>query len=379
MTSQLDRRGLMKLAGGGVLAATAITGTGVVGAAAAQSARSGQPARTAVPIVVDGCSPAAASQDYLGLMRKGGVDCWNVSMLPDLLQMSQLLEFAAENAAEVEIAKSAADIRRIKQQGKLSLTIGWQEADLFAMKGDSDWWSKPPKTTMRLFYETGVRVVGLVYNLTNAFAGGCLDPSVGLTRAGHTIVSEMQRLGMLVDIGGHMGERSSLDVIAMAERPVVCTHSNLAALNPNPRNTSNRVIEGIAKTGGLFGVSAIDPFMSWSGKDVGKRQQPEKRANIARYVDELDYLKTLVGVDHIGIGADFTTGSTSTIYPDESFAFPPDMTYVQDPIQYAQGFEDISKLPAVRAEMVRRGWTAGDIDKVMGENWMRVYAASLDA
>ena len=70
-------------------------------------------------------------------------------------------------------------------------------------------------------------------------------------------------------------------------------------------------------------------------------------------------------------------GSTSSIYPDESFAFPPEMTYVQDPIQYANGFEDISKLPAVRAEMVRRGWRTDEIDKVMGENWMRVYAASI--
>ncbi|WP_293703166.1 MULTISPECIES: dipeptidase [unclassified Sphingopyxis] len=374
MTTDMNRRGLMKLAGGSVFAVAA-------GAGATSSAATGaQPATTppvTTPVVVDGCSPSAPTAEYLALLRKGGVDSWSVSMLPTLLQMSALLEFVDDHSKDVGIAKSAADIRRLKQEGKISLTIGWQEADLFAMKGESDWWSKPPKTTMRLFYETGLRVVGLVYNLTNAFAGGCLDPKVGLTKAGRAVVGEMQNLGILVDVGGHMGEQSSLDVIAMAERPIVCTHSNVAALNPNPRNTSDRVIEGIARTGGLFGVSAIDPFMSWSGKDVGKRQQPLKRANVQRYVDELDYLKKLVGVDHIGIGGDFTVGSTSSIYPDESFAFPPEMTYVQDPIQYANGFEDISKLPAVRAEMVRRGWRKDEIDKVMGENWMRVYAASL--
>jgi len=368
MTSEISRRSLMQFAGGGMVAAAA--GTGLAGDASAAAAPT-------VPIVVDGCSPAAPTAEYLALMRKGGVDCWSVSMLPTLLQMSQLLEFVARNSKHVEIAKSAADIRRIKREGRLSLTIGWQEADLFAAKGDSDWWSKPPKTTMRLFYELGVRVVGLIYNLTNAFAGGCLDPATGLSRAGRAIVAEMQSLGMLVDVGGHMGERSSLDVIAMAERPVVCTHSNVAALNPNPRNTSDRVIEGIARTGGLFGVSAIEPFMSWSGQDVGKRDRPKKRADVGRYVDELDYLKKLVGVDHIGIGGDFTTGATSVIRPEESFAFPPDMTYLQDPIQYAAGFEDISRLPAVRAEMARRGWTGTEIDKVMGENWMRVYEASL--
>lgn len=373
MTTDMNRRGLMKLAGGGLFAATAGAGS----AASAASAAPARPSPGVTPIVVDGCSPSAPTAEYLALLRKGGVDSWSVSMLPTLLQMSALLEFVDLHSKEVAIAKSAADIRRLKQEGRISLTIGWQEADLFAMKGESDWWSKPPKTTMRLFYEAGLRVVGLVYNLTNAFAGGCLDPKVGLTKAGRTIVADMQSMGILVDVGGHMGEQSSLDIIAMAERPIVCTHSNVAALNPNPRNTSDRVIEGIARTGGLFGVSAIDPFMSWSGNDVGKRQQPQKRADVKRYVDELDYLKRLVGVDHIGIGGDFTVGSTSSIYPDESFAFPPEMTYVQDPIQYANGFEDISKLPAVRAEMVRRGWRSDEIDKVMGENWMRVYAASI--
>ena len=373
MTTDMNRRGLMKLAGGGLFAATAGAGS----AASAASAAPAKPSPGVTPIVVDGCSPSAPTAEYLALLRKGGVDSWSVSMLPTLLQMSALLEFVDLHSKAVAIAKSAADIRRLKQEGRISLTIGWQEADLFAMKGESDWWSKPPKTTMRLFYEAGLRVVGLVYNLTNAFAGGCLDPKVGLTKAGRAVVADMQSMGILVDVGGHMGEQSSLDIIAMAERPIVCTHSNVAALNPNPRNTSDRVIEGIARTGGLFGVSAIDPFMSWSGNDVGKRQQPQKRADVKRYVDELDYLKRLVGVDHIGIGGDFTVGSTSSIYPDESFAFPPEMTYVQDPIQYANGFEDISKLPAVRAEMVRRGWRTDEIDKVMGENWMRVYAASI--
>lgn len=369
MTSEMNRRGLMKFAGASVLA----------GAASAVATGAAAEPTLPAPIVVDGCSPAAPTTEYLALLRKGGVDCWSISMLPTLLQMSQLLEFVARNAKDVEIAKTAGDIRRIKQEGRISLTIGWQEADMFAMKGESDWWSNPPQTTMRLFHEVGLRVCGLIYNLTNTFAGGCLDPHVGLTRAGRRIIADMQKMGILVDVGGHMGERSSLDAIGMAERPIVCTHSNVAALNPNPRNTSDRVIEGIAKTGGLFGVSAIEPFMSWSGADVGKRTQPKKRADVKRYVDELDYLKKLVGADHIGIGGDFTTGATSVIHPDESFAFPPEMTYVQDPIQYAAGFEDISKLPAVRAEMLRRGWSQGEIDKVMGENWMRVYAASIGA
>lgn len=365
MSSSFDRRSLFRLAGAGAVATLAGS------ASASEDSEIG-------PIVVDGCSPALPTLEYLKLLRKGGVDSWSVSMLPDLLQMSYVLEFVAANSAEVELAKSAADIRRIKQAGKISLTIGWQEADAFVARGESDWWSEPPRTTLRLHYELGLRVVGLIYNLTNQFAGGCLDPHIGLSKAGRRMVEEMQKIGVLVDCGGHTGERSSLDIIEMAERPVVATHSNVFALNPNPRNTSDRVIEGIAKTGGLFGVSAIDPFMSWGPDDVGKRTKPKKRADVKRYVDELDYLKKLVGADHIGVGGDFTTGAESSIDPATSFAFPPEMTYVQAPIQYAQGFENISLLPNVRMEMARRGWREDEINKVMGENWMRVYEASLN-
>jgi membrane dipeptidase len=170
----------------------------------------------------------------------------------------------------------------------------------------NDWRDhKPPLTNLRAFYELGLRVAGLQYNMANQFGGGCLDPTVPLTIQGKYLVAQMQELGILVDCGGHIGEQTSLGILEMARRPVVCTHSNVLALNDNPRNTSDRVIEGIAKTGGVFGVTAMDGFLTWSRKDAPEAMTGPfpPRAGVPRYVDEFDYLKRLVGVGLLGVAA----------------------------------------------------------------------------
>ncbi len=150
----------------------------------------------------------------------------------------------------------------------------------------------------------------------------------------------MQDMGILVDTGGHTGERTSLDVIRMARRPVVCTHANMLGLNDNPRNISDRVIEGIAKTGGLVGITAMEGFMTWSRKDAPRAMTGPfpPRANVSRYVDEFDYMKRLVGVDHVALGTDFIS-DLERIDPSKEFQFPPEMTYNQTPtLKLVEGF-----------------------------------------
>jgi membrane dipeptidase len=81
----------------------------------------------------------------------------------------------------------------------------------------------------------------------------------------------MQDLGILVDVCGHNGEQTNLDIIAMARRPVAITHGCCKALNDNPRNSSDRVIEGAARTGGLMAVAALDAFLTWGAKEAPVR------------------------------------------------------------------------------------------------------------
>ncbi len=191
----------------------------------------------------------------------------------------------------------------------------------------------------------------------------------------------MQEMGILVDCGGHTGEQTSLDIIAMARRPVICSHSNVLALNDNPRNTSDRVIEGIARTGGVFGVTAMDGFMTWSCKDapLAMTGPYPNTATVSRYVDEFDCLKRLVGIDHIGLGPDFIN-DIEPIDPSDSVEFPTTMTYNQPKtMKLIDGFESVDGLGNVRAELVRRGYSSVEIAKIFGGNWMRVYRESWNA
>jgi membrane dipeptidase len=89
-----------------------------------------------------------------------------------------------------------------------------------------------------------------------------------LTTQGKYIVGKMQDMGILVDVCGHNGEQTNLDILAMARRPVAITHGCCKALNDNPRNSSDRVIEAMARTGGLMGVAALDAFLTWEAKDA---------------------------------------------------------------------------------------------------------------
>jgi membrane dipeptidase len=189
----------------------------------------------------------------------------------------------------------------------------------------------------------------------------------------------MQDIGILVDCS-HSGEQTSLDVIKMATRPVVCSHSNPAALDDNPRNVSDRLIEGIAKTGGLIGVNATNCFLVWSRADARHADTGPfpALASISRYVDMIDYIVGLVGVDYVGIGPDWTIGNppdhTPPPDPRKSFYFGPEFQYNQpDGIQYVSDFNTVSDLPVLAAELGRHGYSATDIAKIMGGNWMRVF------
>jgi membrane dipeptidase len=323
-----------------------------------------------VVIGTDGSVPAKAIVDkYLA----AHADVWHY--LPNLAEFSQVLEFL-DSDPRIKLAKSTNDILANKQAGKVSMVVGWQNSVALEEANGNDWrFSRPPQTKLREYYELGLRTANLCYQLSNQFGGGMLDPEARLTTQGRYIVGKMQDLGILVDCCGHTGEQTNLDVIAMARRPVAITHGCCKGLDDNPRNSSDRVIEGVARTGGLMGVAAVDAFMTWSSKDAPRAETGPfpPRATVARYVDQFDYLKRLVGIDHIGFGTDFI----SDIEPGDpaaAFEFPPEMTNKQAPsIQYVEGFESVSDIGNVRAEMEKRGYTAEEIAKVFGGNWMRVY------
>lgn len=203
------------------------------------------------------------------------------------------------------------------------------------------------------------------------FGSGCLEPNLGLTRAGRRLVEEIHSLGIVLDVGGHTGEQTSLDALAMsAGVPVVCTHTNVAAIADNPRSTSDRVMEAIAKTGGVIGVSAVNDFHVRGRKDADV--PPSPRVDVEKYIDQFEYIRKRVGVDHIGLGPDFVDGMSLPYDAVNQTVIPREMVS-EGPWLYVKGFETISELPNVTRAFIKRGWSTRDIHKVLGQNWLRVY------
>jgi membrane dipeptidase len=191
---------------------------------------------------------------------------------------------------------------------------------------------------------------------------------VPLTRAGRRLVEEIHALGIVLDVGGHTGERTTLDAIEISRGvPVVCTHTNVAAIANNYRCVSDRVIDAIAGTGGVIGITAVSDFHVRGRGNTGK----VPHVGIDEHVDQYDYIKKRVGVDHVGLGTDFVDGMPILYGGVNKEIIPPDM--VDEPWRYVKGFESIAELPNVITGLKRRGWTDAEVGKAMGGNWLRVY------
>ena len=331
-------------------------------------------------VIVIGTDGSDLLDDVVDKYLAARADVWH--FMPNLAKFSQALEFIDQNP-KIVLAKTCDDILAAKRAGKVAMVIGWQDSAGLADGNGNNWrTSNPPQTKLREYYELGLRTANLTYQLSNQFGGGMLDSTVPLTVEGKWIVGQMQKLGIVVDVSGHTGVQTALDVIAMAERPVVITHGNVRALNKdNPRTSPDAVIEGVAKTGGLMGVAALSQFMTWGGKDAAKAETGPfpAPATLSRYVDEFDYLRKLVGVDHIALGTDFVTPGSGGGDPAKDFEYPPEMMAKADEIEFVDGFSSVSGLGNLRAEMQRRGYTPDETVKILGGNWMRVFREAWNA
>jgi membrane dipeptidase len=350
----MNRRDLLK----GALVAAAVSRA----AHSAPEAASEQP-----PIVVEGLFAGAMRLSHLRGMQKGGVHCGVAGGPADMSSYAALLRFFDEHSKEVVQAKSVADIRRARAEGRISNVFCMQSADALGTSFNSPIGSS--RTALRAFYEVGIRILGLCYNVVNAFGGGCLEPHVGLTRAGRRLVEEIHSQRIVLDVGGHTGEQTSLDAIAMSlDVPVISTHTNVASIAANPRAISDRLIDAIAQTGGVIGISAVSDFHVRGGGNTGKVPQIGLDEHIAQY----EYIRKRVGVDHVGFSTDFVDGMPipygGGINHD---VIPPEM--IDEPWRYVKGFESIEQVPNLVAGFRRHGWSQADIDKVMGGNWLRVY------
>ena len=318
-------------------------------------------------LLVDGLDPSGLTERYLGMLEAAGVDVWHQSM-GGFASFANLLHFCDKYSDRIVQVKSVRDMRQAHKDGKVGHLSGWQAAHILISDSGP---TLPAINNLRAYKELGLRICGLNYNVADSFGGGALDPSVGLTRAGRRLVEEIHAQKIVLDVGGHTGDQTSFDAIEMSTGvPIICSHTNLRALVDNPRNMTDRMIEKIAATGGVVGLTTINDFHARSRTDEKIPVTPQ--VGLDKHLDQYDYLKRLVGVDHIGLGPDFMFDR-----PDISAIIPelwvPAAHSNNPPWFMVKGYETISDLPNVTHGLMQRGWSDAEIRKVLGENWLRVY------
>ena len=232
------------------------------------------------------------------------------------------------NPDTIELALTYKEIESILAKDKIAAILSIEGGE--AISGDLE--------VLYALYHLGVRAIGLTWNERNDIAEGVGEKHAngGLTTFGRQVVTEMNRLGMVVDVS-HMTERSFWDVIEVSQKPVIASHSNAYAQCAHLRNLKDDQIKALAEIGGVMGMNFAPPFID-----------PE-HADIARLVDHIDHIVNLVGTDHVGLGSDFD-GIPST----------------------PCGLEDVSTLPRITQVLMDRGYGDSDIIKILGGNFMRV-------
>ncbi len=251
-------------------------------------------------------------------------------------------------------ARTVADIRRAREEGRTGIVLGFQNTSAFEDR----------LGFIELFKELGVGIAQIAYNTQNLVGTGCYESrDAGLSDYGHDVVAEMNRVGMMCDLS-HVGPVTSRDVILASSKPVCYSHCLPAALKQHPRNKSDEQLRFIVDHGGFIGVTMFPPFL------------PKGPAStVADYVAAIAYVIDLVGEDHVGIGTDFTQGHGQDfmewITHDKGDGRKlTDFGEVINP----EGFRTIGEYPNLLRAMDSAGWTTGRIEKIIGENWLRVLA-----
>lgn len=254
------------------------------------------------------------------------------------LALINALHWTEKNNRDVfEIAPSVGKIREASSEGKI--------AGVASIEGAYSITEANYKELLKQYYDLGIRVLGYTWNYSNDLGEGASgiygDPEKtpspkGLTKLGKRLVSEMNRLGMVIDVS-HMSERSFWDVINLSKDPVIASHSGVYRLKEHPRNLRDDQLKALAKNGGVVGIVLYPEFLA-----------DHKEVYIKDYVDHIDYVVNLIGIDHVGIGSDFDGAS-----------MPKDL-------------KDSSEIYKISQELINRGYKKEDIEKILGKNMIRV-------
>ena len=256
--------------------------------------------------------------------------------------------------------RSVADIGEAKRTRRVGVILGFQDSTM--LEGDV--------SRVSLFYELGVRVIQLTYNLRNQVGDGCLEPAnAGLSNFGRDVVRRMNELGILVDLS-HVGRQTTTDAIAHSTKPVSATHTGCAALNDVPRNKPDTILRAIATRGGVVGIYLM-PFL---------RAQGQPGAD--DFVRHVNHAVNVCGEDHVGIGSDLSI-TPLDLTPEfralhagfvrqrvaAGISAPGEAA---DVFNYVPEFNTPRRMELVADALSRAGHSSSRIEKIVGANWVRL-------
>jgi membrane dipeptidase len=291
-------------------------------------------------------------------------------------QIASIRALAEKRPETWTLASTAEDVRRAAREGKLAALLGLEGGYAIDERLEN----------VEKYYRAGVRYMSPTWSVSLTWAGSSGDPegqSRGLNDFGREVIREMNRLGIMVDVS-HVSDKTFWDIIDASQKPVIATHSNARAIARVARNLDDEQIRALARTGGVVCVVFYPAFVEpgWDERKVrvdaeiaplveeasrSRQGTPAQKkiardrvrereyarrlppVTAARVVDHIDHIVRLVGVEHVGIGSDF----------DGIQAVPSDLSSVAD-------------FPNLTAELLRRGYTEEDINKILGGNILRV-------
>ncbi|MFC2083588.1 membrane dipeptidase [Bacteroidota bacterium] len=194
---------------------------------------------------------------------------------------------------------------------------------------------------LKSLHQAGMRYMTITWNNSLDWAVSAQDSratTVGLTEFGKKVIRTMDTLGVIIDVS-HTGAKTIEDIITVTKNPIIASHACVRSLKNHYRNLYDEQIISIANTGGIIGIVFYPPFLTNSDS-----------ADINSVVDHIDYIVNLVGIDHAALGSDFDGVGT-----------------------LADGLEDVSKFPDLTLELLRRGYSQSEVEKILGGNFMRVF------
>lgn len=319
--------------------------------------------------VVDACVTRFTFEypKYVGEMIKGGVNLGSVTVSTheDFVGAVKRIDFVrktVEGRSSEVIVKTVKEAREAKAKGKFAYAMYFQNSKMILND----------LALLRGFYDMGVRVMQLTYNEQNTIGAGCCETyGSGLTYFGRDAVAEMNHLGIVVDLS-HCNDSTTMDTIATSSQPVTVSHANTRLISPTPRNKSDEIVKALAEKGGVIGATLFGPCVNLNGR--GKLEDIVR--NIKHVVD-------LVGVDHVGIGLDFARKFIDeNIVAEESvikqwrpirpdvFGSGPSDVYPPYPV----GLERHTDIINLVTALLKEGFSEQDVKKILGENFLRVYA-----